>query len=239
MSAAMTRCMPTGCVRTRTVGAERARSIAGFTLIEVAIVVAILAVLAAAVVPTMVGGSADARLRSAVQETSAAFGFARSEAIRTGQIHLVFVGTDASGNPLPAVNGGPAIVSVVNDGVPGSANQNCQIDPGETRLSIEPRVGIAGGVLPGVVPMPEDIGLGAIATGSTLTEPDGDPASWVLFRPEGTAHAFDAGCAIGAFGSGAGAIYLNNGRKQLGYALRPIGNGRARAWERGNAQWVD
>jgi len=237
MSAATTRCMPQSCIRRRCEGAERTRS--GFTLIEVAIVVAILAVLAAAVVPSMVGGSADARLRSAVQEMSAAFGFARSEAIRTGQIHLVFVGTDASGNALPAFNTGPAIVSVVNDGVPGSVNQNCQIDPGEERLSVEPRAGVAGGVMPGVVAMPDDVGLGAIATGSTLTEPDGDPASWVLFRPEGTAHAFDAGCAIGAFGTGAGGIYLNNGRKQFGYALRPIGNGRARIWERGNAQWAN
>ena len=94
-----------------------------------------------------------------------------------------------------------------------------------------------GGVLAGVVQMAEDVGTGTLATGSTFTEPDGDNASWVLFRPEGSAHAFDAGCAIGDVGTGAGGIYLNNGNKQFGFALRPLGNGRVRVWEEGNARW--
>jgi hypothetical protein len=85
--------------------------------------------------------------------------------------------------------------------------------------------------------MAEDIGTGAIATGSTFTEPDGDDASWTLFRSDGSAHAFDAACVIGDIGTGAGGIYLNNGVKQFGFALRPLGNGRVRVWEEGNAQW--
>ncbi len=207
-------------------------------MIEFAIAVAVIGILAAVAVPMLVGGS-NARLKSAVRELSGAMDFARTEAIRTGEIHLVFVGTDATGAALPNFNGNPAVVAVVNDGVPGSANQNCRIDAGETRFSMAPRALVTGGVLPGVTQMVEDLGGGILATGSTFTEPDGDPASWVLFRPQGTAHGFDAGCAIGALGSGAGGIYLNNSDRQVGFALRPLGNGRVRVWEVGNAQWAN
>ncbi len=225
-------------VGSTTIG-RAARTRAGFTLIEMVIVVAILAIVAVAAIPTLLGGSDNARLKAAVRELSAAFDLARSEAIRTGEIHIVFVGTDASGNALPDFNGAPAIVSVVNDGVPGSANQNCQIDAGEVVLAMAPRAAVAAGVLPGVVQLAEDVGTGLIGTGSTFTEPDGDPASWVLFQPQGTAHGFDAACAIGALGTGAGGIYLNNGTRQFGYALRPMGNGRVRIWEEGSAAWVN
>lgn len=205
----------------------------GFTLIEAMMVVAILGILAAVAIPTMLGGTDNERLKTAIRETARAFAFARSEAIRTGQIHLVFVGTDAAGNPLPVFNGAPAVVAVVNDGAPGSVNPNCQIDAGEAIRFVGARALVIGGIRPGVGQMAEDVGTGLLASGSTFTEPDGDPASWVLFRPTGSAHAFDAD---GALGSGAGGIYLHNGDKQVGFALWPLGNGRVRVWGNGSAQ---
>ncbi len=211
----------------------------GFTLIEVMIVVIVLGVIAAAAIPTMLGGSADERLKSTVRDVAGAFSLARSEAIRTGEIHIVFVGTDATGAALPDINGRPALALVLNDGVPGSANQNCLINGGETTVPIAAEPGVAGGVLAGVVQMPEDLGAGVLATGSTFTEADGaTAASWVLFRPEGTAHAFNAACVEGAIGSGAGAFYFNNGRKQFGVTLRPLGNSRVRVWNTGSASWA-
>ena len=124
--------------------------------------------------------------------------------------------------------------------MPGSLNQNCQIDAGEVSSLIPSNLGVAGGIMAGVTQMPEDLGAGAPATGSTFTEPDGaTAASWVLFRPEGTVHSFDALCVEGALGSGGGGIYINNGLKQFGILLRPLGGTRVRLWEGGGVnQWA-
>lgn len=209
----------------------------GFTLIEVAVVVAIVGLLAAVAVPTMTGRTNTERLKASTRGIASAFSLARSEAVRTGNIHLVFIGTDALGNALPAINGSAALAVVVDDGAEGSANQNCRIDAGETVWQLEPGDNIAGGVLTGVTQMTEDAGSGTRTTGSTFTEPDGDPASWVLFRPEGTTHAFDSACTVGVVGSGGGGIYLNNGDRQFGVALRPLGTARVRTWEAAASQW--
>jgi type II secretion system protein H len=213
---------------------ERSKSIAGFSLIEMLIVVGIMGAIAAMAVPTLVGKTADERLKSSARDIAGAFSYARSEAIRTGNIHIVFIGTDATGAALPNTNGSPALIGILDDGSPGSLNQNCRFDVGESAQLIASNLGVAGGVMAGVTKMTEDLGAGDFSTGSTFTEPDAITASsWVLFRPEGTVHSFDAACAEGALGSGSGAIYINNAQRQFGIVLRPLGSTRVRLWQGG------
>lgn len=214
----------------------------GYSLIEVMIVIGILGVIAAAAIPTLVGGTADERLKTNVRDVASAFSFARSEAIRTGNVFIVFFVDDATGTQLPLTNGNQTLAMILDDGRPGSANQNCRITAGERTWGIELLQDVTGGTLTGVTQLGQDLGAGVPSTGSTFTETDGLTAAlWVMFRPDGTVSQFDitAGtCVEGDTGSGAGGIYLNNGRKQFGIALRPLGSTRVRLWNTGASAWA-
>jgi len=60
-----------------------------------------------------------------------ALGFARSEAIRTGNNHIVFVRGDATGTALQDSSGNTVDLVVIDDQRPGDTDQNCRIDSGE------------------------------------------------------------------------------------------------------------
>ena len=103
------------------------RGESGFSLIEVLIVVALLGVMAMLAAPSMSRMRTNQRLKDRALEFAAVVNYARSQAVLTGNNHLVFYGTDALGatlqdsssNPVPnvevaLVNSGPMVSPATN-----------------------------------------------------------------------------------------------------------------------------
>ncbi len=220
--------------------APRARASAGFTLLEATVVLMIVAAMIAFAVPmlTRAGGASD--LRSVAIDIAGVINRARSEAIRTGEIHIVFVGSDAASATLTDQNGDPVDIMILNDGVTGSSDQDCQITSGERRITLPsfPTTVTAG--VAGTVPAaPNDQGTGLRTLGTTFTDPSGNPATWVLFRADGVPLAFDNGCTLGAPGSGAGAFYISDGSRVASVVLRPLGGARAHVLDPTSNTWIN
>lgn len=233
---------------------------AGFTLVEVMIVVAIIGIVAALGTPAMGRLFGDLRARAAARSTAGALRIARAEAIRTGHPHVVYFSaaasgdppaTDPAGTPLgadPSTGGGPFPVLVLcdaGDDCKGESEPNCQIDAGEVQEGISAQRDVNWGPTPtlsDITSVPSDIvggGLADHSSGSSFHTPAGAPATWVLFRPDGIPVAFDAGCNTGGVGSGGGAIYVTNGRRDYAIVLSPLGVVRVHIWNQGAGQWTD
>jgi len=214
----------------------------GFTLLELVVVLAIFGALLAAAVPGLERWFEDQRLKSAARGVGDSLSLARTEALRTGSVHIVFFQTDALGNLLTDADGDPVPMLVLNDGAPGSAGQDCQIGAGEPTRTFPAEPDVSWGVSAATAAAPEDAGAGAIGDGSSFLEPDGDDASWVLFRPDGTPRAFgiDSGtCTVGDLGSGGGGLYLTNGRRDYAVVLAPLGGVSVNAWDVTRNAWRD
>ena len=133
----------------RPAAGRRIRRASGFTLIEIAIVLTIIGVVTAIAVPSVdryfegINGGAAAR------SVANAFAHARAQAIRTGSNHVVFFAIggagDTAGNDLERPDGGAVPILVLNDGAPGSANQNCEIDASEDTVTFNAQDGVGWG----------------------------------------------------------------------------------------------
>jgi type IV fimbrial biogenesis protein FimT len=218
----------------------------GFTLIEVMITVAIAGVLALVIGVNMRGSLGELRAKGAVRQVADLLMLARTEAIRTGDNHIVFVFRDAQDNPITVPAGGPAAAILVRD-----ANGNGTVEAGEK---------VAG--------LPVDA-TGSLRWGSAFAEaagtpaPNGNPAAtflpadpdfacctfttpgalesrWVLFLPDGTPRAFSIGpFATGNIGSGNGAVYVTSDTRDYAVVLAPLGGVRVHIWERGANAWTN
>jgi prepilin-type N-terminal cleavage/methylation domain-containing protein len=212
----------------------------GFTLIEMMIVVAIAAVLVALSVPSFQQWNQNQRAKSAIRELAGTLMHARGEAIRTGNNHIVFFQQDALGANLVDAEGTAVPAAVVNDDRPGGADQNCRVDANETVGVVYAEPGLSWGVQNASARVPTDFGAGAIGTGSSFTQANGaTAATWVLFRPDGAPVAFAVDCTLGALGSGAGAVYLNNGKRDYAAVLTALGGIRVHAWNEATGQWTN
>ena len=124
----------------------------GFSLIEFATVLGLVGILIALAVPLTSAWSDKQRLRLSARTVANAFAHARGEAIRTGDIHAVFFEEDADGNTLASP------ITVLNDGAPGEATQNCDIDGGEEVVEWQLERGVDFGVTHATAKVPTDPG---------------------------------------------------------------------------------
>jgi prepilin-type N-terminal cleavage/methylation domain-containing protein len=220
---------------------ERHRRRGGFTIIEVMIVVAIVAIFAAYAVPSWQQYQRNLQLRAAARSVANAFSMARSRAITTGNRHIVVFAVDplnpndVCGNAVVDAAGNPAPLVVFDDGPAAAAD--CCFDPAELRLSERAQPGVNWGVTLAPAQTVLDVGAGDHLTGSSFTEPDGDDAAWVAFGPDGIPTAFNAACNFGGTGTGAGAIYLTNGDRDYGVVLNPLGTSTVERYDPADGQW--
>lgn len=210
---------------------------AGISLVEVMLVVVMIGILAALAVPATDHWFESQRLRSSAREVAAALAHARGEAIRTGNIHIVFFQEDAETNTLTDPNGATVPILVVDDGRAGTVDQNCKVDAGEAVQGYGLETGVSFGVTNAASKAPNDSGGGSKSTGSTFLDAGGNAATWVLFRPEGTPLAFSSDCSTGTVGSGAGGVYLTNGARDSAVVLTPLGGTRAHTADPSGAGW--
>lgn len=212
----------------------------GYSLTEVAITLAIISVAIGLAVPSLQRATQNNELRDTATALDGGLIGARGEAIRTGDVHLFFVMVDAEGNALVDQNGDVVPALILNDGAPGSPNQNCRIDEGEAfkAISRDKAAEMLGDPPAGSGRAPGDLGEGtSMAAGSSFVDPQGNPASWVMFRPEGMPVAFDANCNLGAAGSGAGAFYLKNENRAFAVMLSPMGTTKVKLFNHDTGDW--
>ena len=214
------------------------RGRAGVTLLEMMVVVAIFGIAAALAVPGIVRWNEGERLKSAARSVADALNLGRSEAIRTGNQHLVVfaLGLGAT-QPIEVIDDGPV------------ATANCTIDAGEVVHSIAGVAGVSWGTSTGgangaVVPGDTGVRTAGAATGSTFTNASmnaANGATWVLFHPDGMPRTFTGGggtcTAIGNAGEGGGGIYLTNQNRDYGVVLQPLGLSRVHRWDPNAGAW--
>jgi prepilin-type N-terminal cleavage/methylation domain-containing protein len=218
------------------------RDQAGITLIELVIVLAVVSAMLAAATFGIAGWAEAQRIKASARAVSDAFMLGRSEAIRTGNSHLVVFGSGV----LPNAD---ADIVIVDDDRPDLAD--CSIASSEIVHRVDLENGVTWGTtasLAGTTVAPDDSGLavGNTQNGSSFTTAALDPntpASWVVFQPDGVPLLFTTNgsdCTqLGLRGEGGGGIYVTNGRRDYAIVLTPLGTSRVLGWNPSSDTWMN
>ena len=141
-------------------------------------------------------------------------------------------------NVLEDANGDWVPMLVLNDGAPGSANQNCEIDAGEETHVLPAVDGIRWGATnAGSTKAPGDATAISSSSGSSFATPAGTGTTWVAFMPDGRPVGMSAACTFGQLGSGTGGIYITNGERDYAVVLHALGAVRLHAWAGASGGW--
>lgn len=217
----------------------------GFSILEIVIALAIITILTAVGVWGMESTLADARVRKTARSVADLLALARGEAIRSGAAHLVFFGLDAEGNPLSGAGGQPAAGVVIRDD-----DGDGLVDAGETiaAVPIDNTSALSWGsalAANGGNAAPDDNPAASFPAAQpdflccSFTQPDGNPARWVAFLPDGTPRAFTtAPFAAGDIASGNGSVYLTSGSRDFAVVLASLGGVRLHVWNEGLGTWT-
>jgi prepilin-type N-terminal cleavage/methylation domain-containing protein len=218
---------------------RRARGRAGVTLIELAVVLGIIGVLLLVAMPLWTRWQDDQRAKQAARAAADLLLLARSEAIRTGEQYVVYFGPPGTTDPNGAAieKGGSYVPMLVLDDGP-AATANCRIDAGEAQESIPAAQGLSWGVSEATAAAPGDQNAGVFAppqaSGHTIRDSTNTARNWLLFRPDGIPVVFTAAGAncgvVSTTGTGGGAFYITNGKRDYAIVLSPLGSVRVHAW---------
>jgi prepilin-type N-terminal cleavage/methylation domain-containing protein len=225
----------------------RSKYQSGITLIEIAVVVVIVGIMAGIAIPSFRSMQDDADLRSGARAIANAFNLAKSHAIQSGD-NVIVVFQSASGSSPPTELQSTSTIDIIGDGPANSAD--CAItNTAEILDSFTPSDGLSWGTTPalaGTNTVPTDPGLapsnasqGSTFTDATVMGPTLDAskfASWVVFQPDGIPRLMTPGdCAnLGTAGRGGGGIYLTNGRRDYAVVMTPMGSVRVHYWNGGS-----
>ena len=233
------------CVHT-TAPHGRSRRESGVTMIELATVLAIVAVLVAIAVPNTIRWQRNQRLKGAAHDVADLLVLARSEAARTGNREVVIYGPSGTQDTAGAAITGPNGVVpflVFNDGL--TATSNCKVDAGEAKSVVESVQDVRWGVALATAAAPGDPASGAFTApqnrGGTTLSPTNAVVPWLMFRPDGVPVRFEGASSacgtIGATALGGAGFYLTNGTRDYAVVLSPMGGVRVWVWDTTAGAW--